>query len=143
VSYSRLVVREPKVALFWFVPDEAEGSRLVCVRWLLDCDERLQLQCAPCCHLEAWHHITALDRSLEEYSHEFFPRGRLEFYPPTRRWIFSIDTQLARGDFVEYLTDTWLLPRGHLTVIDDPDYRSAIVMRSPYFPPSGHFVVEH
>ena len=75
--------------------------------------------------------IQRIDQSLSSHAYDYFPRGRLEFFVPGRRWLLFLDPKLNRGAFVAYLVVKWQLNSGHLTVKTDTAYASKTCVGSP------------
>lgn len=121
----------PKLAVFWFVSSEENRSRLVSLRWPFDINNARALQCIPYGHEPAWADVQRADTTLSGHPFDFFPRGRLEYFPPTRRWIFSVDPLLEAGCFIKYLVNNWELPMGHVTVEVEPSYCSSMPVQRP------------
>jgi hypothetical protein len=121
-----------KISVFWFVETGGYPTRVVSILWPFKVDnDDWDLKAVPYGHERAWPEVQKLDRTLASYSFDHFPRGRLEFYPPTRRWLLSIDEQLNRSAFIDLLVEEWDLPEGHLTVKVDPSYTSAVSINEP------------
>ena len=108
----------PKLGLFWFIgTSKRQPSRLV--SFLQDFEEVPEVDRVRAVRrdpAEAWREIQRLDPQLAPYAFDYFPRGRVEFFAPGRRWMLYVDAKLNRGAFIAYLVDTWRLDRGHLTV---------------------------
>jgi hypothetical protein len=122
----------PRIGVFWFVSTDTALSRLVSLTWPADIDaERAELRAVPYDHMRAWPEVQRLDKTLANYEFDHFPRGRLEFYPPMRRWLLAIDAKLDRSSFAIHLITFWRLPPGHLTVTVDPAYTSAVSVPDP------------
>jgi hypothetical protein len=121
-----------KVGLFWFVATSKLSSRLASLRWPFDVDaHELGLQSPPYDHQSAWTEVQRLDRTLAGYTFDHFPRGRLEYYPPARRWLVTVDEKLKAYAFVDHVVRHWELPRGHLTVKVDESYSSSVSIPDP------------
>jgi hypothetical protein len=123
---------DPRIGVFWFVSTDHTSSRLLSLTWPFNLDdENSGLRAAPYDHKTAWPEVQRLDRMLRNYDFDYFPRGRLEFYPPMRRWLLSVDPKLNRSSFVTYIVAKWSLPIGHLTVKVEPAYSSAVSICDP------------
>src|SRR4051794_23490003 len=101
----------PKTGVFWFVAtDPSAPSRMVSVLSPFNIDfAGRDLVASPHDHAVVWPRVQSLDPSLKNHDFEYFPRGRLEFSGPTRRWIVTIDSKLNRVAFIAYLSATWEL----------------------------------
>jgi hypothetical protein len=124
---------KPQVGVFWFVaPGTAPSPRLVSLLSPIDVAAAgRDLVATPYGHLAAWQQLQASDESLVPYAYDHFPRGRLEYFGPTRRWIFSLDRQLKRSRFISLLVLAAGLPPGHVTAQVDLAYTSAVAIREP------------
>jgi len=121
-----------KVGLFWFVATGERSSRLASLRWPFDVEARVRgLQSPPYNHKSAWSEVKRLDRSLTAYSFDHFPRGRLEYFPPSRRWLLTVDEKLKADVFINNLVLRWELPRGHLTINAGECYCSSASVPDP------------
>jgi hypothetical protein len=124
-----------KIGLFWFVATNRHSCWLASLRSPIDIEGfRSALRCSPYDHKSAWTVVLQLNPSLAAYSFDHFPRGRLEYYPPARRWIFSVDQKLNRRSFVSYMAINWKLPPGHVTVKTELAYASLASVREPRCP---------
>lgn len=124
-----------KIGLFWFVATGEPSCRLASLRWPFDIEAYLSgLQSPPYDHKTAWAEVQRLDDSLAAYSFDQFPCGRLEYYPPARRWIFSVDQKLNQTSFISYMVIKWELPPGRVTIKTDPAYASLVSIREPQCP---------
>ena len=123
---------EPRIGLFWFVGDSNAPSRLVTVSSPRETLAGYPLLTIGQTHEDAWPEIQRLDRTLAGYTFDHFPRGRLDFYEPGRRWLFFIDDALRNKKFVARVMSCWnIIEDGHITVQVEPDYRSAAQIRLP------------
>jgi len=82
-------------------------------------------------HSEVWPQIQRIDQSLAAYPFDYFPRGRLVFFDPGRRWLLFLDSKLNRGTFVAHLMMKWGFGAGHLTVQSDAAYTSTARVGDP------------
>jgi hypothetical protein len=122
----------PRIGVFWFVATDTSLSRLVSLTWPFNIDaEGADLRTVPYDHMRAWPEVQRLDQSLVGFEYDHFPRGRLEFFPPGRRWLLGIDAKLDRSSFTINLIVYWRLPPGHLTITVDPAYTSAVSVPDP------------
>ena len=106
----------PRLAAFCVCSSTETQSRLVSIRWPVDINAGREQKFIPLGHDRAWIDAQKLDRTLTSYPFDYFPRGRLEYFPPMRRWSFSVDPLLEASCFMIDLVETWKLPKGHVTV---------------------------
>jgi hypothetical protein len=119
------VSRQPRLGLFWFIAKGRNASRFAAFSQLLnnvpEIDDFRKINEN---HFDAWSVVQRLDSSLSPYEFDYFPRGRVDFFRPGRRWLLSLDPKLRRGAFVAYIVLQWGIPPRHLTVNIDRDYQS-------------------
>jgi hypothetical protein len=82
-------------------------------------------------HADAWSEVQRLDASLKHYEFDYFPRGRLDFFRPGRRWLLSLDSKLQQETFVAYIVIQWNIPPGHVTVKVAHNYQSTACIGPP------------
>lgn len=124
-----------KIARFWIVNTGELTCRLAAYRLpLANNESSREIQTISCPEQEAWEHVQPLDPQLLKFSYDYFPRGRLDFFPSGRRWLLSVAPRLNETQIINFLADEWHLPKGHLTVSTDDRYVSAyngpIVLRN-------------
>jgi hypothetical protein len=120
------------VGVFWFIAKDRKRSRLACfTRKIENISEFNGLKAIPQTHAEAWLEVQRIDQSLASYAYDYFPRGRLDFFVPGRRWLLFIDPKLNRGAFVAHLVVHWWLNAGHLTVYNEFSYTSEACVGAP------------
>lgn len=119
-----------RAGVFWLV-DTSDELRHVRVSWPIDVDTpRFGSATDGYDHEQAWRHICRLDRTLGIYAFDHFPRGRVTYFPPTRRWLLGVDVALARPDLVAQIVERWRLPPGHITTVVELTYCSAAHLRA-------------
>jgi hypothetical protein len=115
----------PRLGLFWFIAKDRNMSRFAAFsRPLAEVAENKNFQRLAEEHPEAWVEVQRLDPSLKQYAFDYFPRGRVDFFRPARRWLLSLDPKLQREEFVAHLLLQWGIPHGHSTVKVDRNYQS-------------------
>jgi hypothetical protein len=123
---------KPRVGVFLFIAKNRNPSRFACFTSKLEIIPEFKgIKAIPQTHAQAWLEIQRIDQSLSSYAYDYFPRGRLEFFVPGRRWLLFLDPELNRGAFVAYLVVKWQLNSGHLTVKTDTAYASKACVGSP------------
>ena len=127
---------QPSVGLVWAVRDGAEPWRLVVSRTPLDraepYGEALTHSLGHCETWDAWRRLgpAALARrglpllvAWHEYEH--FPRGRVVFHVPARRFTFYADHTLRAPALLPRVLRAFTLDPARCTVRADPHYRTA------------------
>lgn len=123
----------PKVGVFWFVAPNGSASRLISVLSPFDINAvGLDFAKAPHDHEASWPEVRDSSPELAGYDFDYFPRGRLDYFAPGRRWIFSVDPKLKRNTFIACLVSNWCLPPGHVTVKGEDAYASRASVGEPY-----------
>jgi hypothetical protein len=126
------IFHQPRLGLFWFIAKNRNASRFAAVsRPLVEVPEIGDFQKLNESHTDTWSEVQRLDSSLKQYEFDFFPRGRVDFFRPGRRWILSLDSKLQRGAFVAHIVLQWGIPPGHLTVKVARDYQSIASVGPP------------
>lgn len=123
---------QPRLGLFWFIAKDRNSSRFAALSRPLDeVPEIGDIQRLEENHAEAWLEVQRLDDNLKQYEFDYFPRGRVDFFRPGRRWLLSLDPKLQQGAFVAHIVMQWDISPGHLTVKVDRDYRSTARVGPP------------
>jgi hypothetical protein len=122
----------PRLGLFWFIAKDRNQSRFAAFSRPLDAvPEFDDFQRLNDSFVNAWSEVQRLDSSLKQYEFDYFPRGRVDFFRPGRRWLLSLDSKLQRGAFVAHIVLQWGIPPGHLTVKIAREYQSTACIGPP------------
>jgi hypothetical protein len=130
-SLSR-ISQQPRLGLFWFIAKDRNASRFAAFsRPLVEVPKIGDFQKLNESHADAWPEVQLIDPSLQQYEFDYFPRGRVDFFRPGRRWLLFIDSKLRRGAFVAHIVLQWGIPPGHLTAKVSRDYQSSACIGPP------------
>jgi hypothetical protein len=95
---------QPRLGLFWFIAKDRNASRFAALsKPLIEVPEIGDFQMLSESYAHAWSEVQRIDSSLKQYEFDYFPRGRVDFFRPGRRWILSLDSKLQQGAFVAFI----------------------------------------
>lgn len=115
----------PRLGLFWSLSPTGAPFRLATFLRPFDAVTEVNgLKSVVERHEDIWPQVQRLDPSLAPYAFDHFPRGRLDYFSPGRRWLLRVDPALKGASFVGHLAHRWKLDAGHLTVESNRPYHN-------------------
>jgi hypothetical protein len=136
IFYAQPDALEPSVGILWVVSDLPRSSPvLVTDRTTLAVAERYgEFLTHPAAHYhvwEAWRRLgpagleqRTLPTTIAWHEYEHFPRGRIVYRMPDRRFILYADRRLQKPATLDRIASAFALPAGSYEVASDPHYRT-------------------
>jgi hypothetical protein len=126
----------PLLGIFWGLQEGAEPLRLVTdTTPLADGDRYGDFLTHAAGHLdvwEAWQRLgpnglskRGLPKAIAWHEYEHFPRGRVVYHCPTKRFTVYADRVLQSQAVVAVILNAFRLPRSECAIKSDPHYRSS------------------
>lgn len=123
------------VGLFWFVPDTDGKARLLpCLVHINDAVDYGDHLIAEIGHAEFWQDLNAegaaglenmgLPTAPAFFEYEDYPRGRVSFHRPTRRFLILADRKLHTPRYIDEIVRTFGIDPDRNDVVADEHYVS-------------------
>ncbi len=113
-----------KIGIFWFVPTSEshqliclahEASRVRTIGGFKTIDEG---------HVDTWAKVQKVNRALEPFGYEHFPRGRVNWREDDGAFLLLADPAIFDRNLHSVIVDRWNLQRETVHLIRDSHYRT-------------------
>jgi len=132
---NRKKTEEPKVGIFWSIPNGMNKQALVIDSTSLDKAETYgRFLTHPRGHFEVWEHwkksgpvglaAAGLPAAIMWHEYEDFPRGRVVYHREKQRFTIYADRRLQNARFIHRLVAAFALPSTDVDVVSDEHYRT-------------------
>ena len=126
---------EPKVGIFWSIPDRMNNRALVMDSTpLVEAEPYGRFLTHPRGHYEVWERwkrtgpaglaAAGLPAAIMWNKYEYFPRGRVVFHQENERFTIYADRRLQNARFIHRLVAAFALPAALVDVQSDEHYRT-------------------